>query len=69
MKERNDDFHTINQKLEMGHIEYNNSKNDNTKYTVSENYDIIFWMGDLNYRINGNRNIMDELIRNQMFGN
>ncbi len=34
-----------------------------TKLTLVERFDRVFWFGDLNYRINGNRKMVEDLIR------
>jgi len=50
---RNDDYKRITKGLHMN-INYNN---------YDQSYDYIFWFGDLNYRINGIRSIVDKLIK------
>ena len=43
--------------------EKNLNVNNNNPFQVTLRFDFVFWMGDLNYRINGNRKIMDVLLK------
>ncbi|ORX77736.1 DNase I-like protein [Anaeromyces robustus] len=53
VSDRNDDYKRISKGL---HMNLNNNNYD-------QSYDYIFWFGDLNYRINGIRSIVDKLIK------
>ncbi|ORY19112.1 DNase I-like protein [Neocallimastix californiae] len=53
VSDRNDDYKRISKGL---HMNLNNNNFD-------QSYDYIFWFGDLNYRINGIRSIVDKLIK------
>ncbi|ORX54892.1 DNase I-like protein [Piromyces finnis] len=57
VSDRNDDYKRISKGL---HMNLNNNNYD-------QNYDYIFWFGDLNYRINGTRSIVDKLIKENQF--
>jgi hypothetical protein len=34
---------------------------------LTDRYDYVFWFGDLNYRVNGNRTVLDKLIQDKRF--
>jgi hypothetical protein len=53
ISDRNEDYKRISKGL---HMNLNN-------FNYDQNYDYIFWFGDLNYRINGIRSIVDKLIK------
>lgn len=59
--DRNRDFQRINQSLELGRR--NPYKH---RALVQDRFDRVFWSGDLNYRINCNRQMADQLLANQM---
>ena len=59
---RHEDYLTINRNCSLG-LDYNK----NSDLQATSRFDFIFWMGDLNYRINGNRNIMDLLLKGKQF--
>ena len=78
--ERNNDFHRIHNELDLkgfdtdrkGTLIYNNN-NEISRYrcvdasSVSDRFDYTFWAGDLNYRINGTRKMVDNLLLSNMF--
>eukprot|EP01083_Nonionella_stella_P087980 244952_1 len=59
---RHRDYETINRNITIG----SNSNTTNQK-RVTETADFVIWSGDLNYRINGNRQIMDVLLKQKQF--
>eukprot|EP00743_Colponemidia_sp_Colp-15_P001871 GILK01002039.1.p1 GENE.GILK01002039.1~~GILK01002039.1.p1 ORF type:complete len:477 (+),score=71.87 GILK01002039.1:47-1432(+) len=59
VKQRNAEFHKINAELSLG-------KSNKTFPNVSDRFDHVVWMGDLNYRINGNRKAVNALIHQSM---
>jgi phosphatidylinositol-bisphosphatase len=57
---RNLDFKKINHKLKLGLERL-------PEVTLAQDrFDRVFWMGDLNYRVNGTRKMVDELLRRDM---
>jgi len=40
---------------------------DSKRFNITERYDAVFWSGDLNYRINGLRNMVDVLLKDDAF--
>lgn len=58
MKKRNDDMLKISSSLTLG--------DDKTK-KVEDRFDYCFWLGDLNYRINGTRKMVDTLLNENLF--
>lgn len=78
---RHEDYWTINQNATLGRdlsVTPNMSNNANEEFKfeqieydrnirLTSRFDFVFWMGDLNYRINGNRKIMDVLLREKQF--
>eukprot|EP00656_Telonema_subtile_P055525 TRINITY_DN8629_c0_g1_i1.p1 TRINITY_DN8629_c0_g1~~TRINITY_DN8629_c0_g1_i1.p1 ORF type:complete len:290 (-),score=46.59 TRINITY_DN8629_c0_g1_i1:58-927(-) len=59
--ERNADYLRINQNLSLGRA---GSRADLA--LASDRFDCVFWSGDLNYRINGNRGMIDHLLTEHM---
>ena len=59
---RNADFHRINQTLPLINHKIAEGKGTN----VADRFDRVFWFGDLNYRINGTRKMIEELIKSEM---
>jgi hypothetical protein len=59
IQERNNDFTRICRELKL-------RGNGSEVTDVTGRYDYTFWCGDLNYRINGTRKMVDELLRNDM---
>jgi len=57
---RNADFARINAELKLGRAASSES-------CVSDRFDRVFWSGDLNYRINGNRRIVDHALKREMY--
>jgi len=64
VEQRNNDFHTINSRLSL----HQKALERNPLLTnVSDRYDRVFWLGDLNYRVAaGNRRMVDSLIKQNM---
>jgi hypothetical protein len=58
LKVRNKDFNRINRALHIKGIE------KSSKYSIVDNYDHVFWFGDLNYRVVATRKIASELLDN-----
>jgi hypothetical protein len=59
-KERNADFHRINTELPLS-CDVPSTHDPGT--ALSDRFDMVFWLGDLNYRIDGNRGVVEKLIR------
>lgn len=59
VEERNADFHRIDQGLPL---ECTLSAKFPAGTPLEERFDSVFWLGDLNYRINGNRTLIERLI-------
>lgn len=60
---RNHDFHRINQELALTGY----SPSDALEPLATDRFDYVFWFGDLNYRVNGTRRMVDALIqKNEM---
>lgn len=57
---RNADFSRINSSLPLG-------RKWSDAPLACDRFDRVFWSGDLNYRINGNRGIVDHAMRQDMF--
>lgn len=75
MTERNSDFDRICHEMPIkGFLgdskkKKKNSTDNNKKYpssNVTELFDCVFWCGDLNYRVNGTRKMVDNLLYNRM---
>ncbi|KAJ3056653.1 inositol polyphosphate 5-phosphatase [Rhizophlyctis rosea] len=58
--ERNHDFQKINSELKL----FGNREEDKESYGATERHEFVFWFGDLNYRINGTRSIVEALLEN-----
>lgn len=58
VEQRNADFHKINSKLSL--------RPNPQIPMVCDRFDRVFWMGDLNYRLIGNRSMVDALIKKNM---
>ena len=58
VEDRNSDFSRINSELRMGRGG-NRTEGQLKAVNVVDRYDCVFWGGDLNYRINGNRGLVD----------
>lgn len=59
VRERNQSFHRINTKLQLRQAV-------GAPLAVSDRFDRVFWMGDLNYRVNANRRMADDLLSRGM---
>lgn len=59
--DRNRDFARINSVMPLGLLGPKAKE-----ALVSDRFDCVFWSGDLNYRINGNRKMVDHLLTEQM---
>ncbi|CEO99012.1 Inositol polyphosphate-related phosphatase domain-containing protein [Plasmodiophora brassicae] len=57
VEQRNSDYHAINEQLALA--------GRNGRLT-SDAFDVVFWFGDLNYRIEGGRRMIDSLLRHGM---
>ena len=54
---RNQDFHRINQKMQL---------RQGSEKNVTDRFDYVFWSGDLNYRVNTTRKMADSLLKKEM---
>ena len=61
VKERNADFQRINEELRLN-CDVPSTHAPGT--ALSDRFDMVFWLGDLNYRIDGNRKAVEKLIHN-----
>ena len=57
---RNENFHRINGEMKL--------RQTSSNKMLSEQFDHLFWMGDLNYRVFGNRNIINHCLENKYYG-
>lgn len=65
--ERNQDFHDINKKMQFKHKKSEDAKSTETgNGGVVDQFDRVLWMGDLNYRVQGNRPVVDALLKQDM---
>jgi hypothetical protein len=60
VKERNADFKRINEELPLD-CDVPTTHEPGT--ALSDRFDMVFWLGDLNYRIDGNRKAVEKLIK------
>eukprot|EP01043_Picozoa_sp_COSAG02_P046148 COSAG02_NODE_4291_length_5541_cov_2.094267_4_plen_416_part_00 len=60
VKERNADFKRINEELPL---DCNVPTKHGPGTALSDRFDMVFWLGDLNYRIDGNRKVVEKLIK------
>ena len=65
---RNQDFFDIDYGLlrKLKSIPNNATATQKTSLRASEEFDVVFWGGDFNYRINGNRRAIDALLGHNM---
>ena len=54
---RNEDYHRINKSLTL---------RPGPQENVTDRFDMVFWSGDLNYRVNTTRKMADNLLKNEM---
>ena len=80
---RNEDYLTVNRNLSLGEAhaicdededderEENDEKEEKAaleaESKATSRFDVVVWSGDLNYRVHGNRKIMDVLCRHKQF--
>lgn len=68
--ERNNDFHRIRNDLPIETLRSRRKglhlAPDLPSRDVTDGYDYVFWFGDLNYRVNGTRKMIDSLISQKM---
>jgi endonuclease/exonuclease/phosphatase family metal-dependent hydrolase len=64
IKKRNIDFHKINRRLALRKTA--SSRDPIATLPLSERFSNVIWMGDLNYRVNGNREVVDVLLERNM---
>lgn len=58
VKQRNADFKRINEELPISCA----IPSKHEEVVLSDRFDIVFWLGDLNYRIDGNRSAVEKLV-------
>ena len=71
---RNANFHKINTELDLVPLRFPHARGGGggvggpagVKRPISESFDRVFWYGDLNYRINGTRTLIDKLLLHDM---
>ncbi len=79
VEQRNADYHRINSLLTLTTPSFSPSSTlqqqqqqpppqppQPQKNSVLEQFDYVFWFGDLNYRINGNRKIVEETVKQSL---
>ena len=65
VEQRNADFDAINRKLQLG-LKAQRKAPQGKMLNVCDRFERVWWLGDLNYRIAGNRSMVDALVRERM---
>lgn len=58
VSDRNNDYKRINEEIKLQGFTQDDAERD----CLVDRYDYVFWFGDLNYRVNGTRGMVDKLL-------
>eukprot|EP00042_Codosiga_hollandica_P034639 m.244454 g.244454 ORF g.244454 m.244454 type:complete len:706 (+) comp54462_c0_seq1:144-2261(+) len=67
VKERNADFANICAHLTIGGVPAQDASSSSSTVDVTDRFDRVIWLGDLNYRVNTNRRMADAVIAQKMY--